>query len=118
MARKKIGDLLVEMGIIDPHQLQSALAHQRQWGGKLGKIIVEKRFTTEKAIVDALSKQLNAKVIPLRDLPPDPRALKLVPLELAKKHNLFPYQFLQEKPVDKVLVAMSDPTDLAALDEV
>src|SRR5438093_837751 len=44
--RKRLGQLLTELKVIDEHQLQSALGHQKQWGGKLGVILVQKGFCT------------------------------------------------------------------------
>jgi MSHA biogenesis protein MshE len=53
--RKRLGQLLTELGVIDEHQLQSALGHQKQWGGKLGAILVQKGFCSEDQMVSATS---------------------------------------------------------------
>ena len=74
--RKRIGQLLTELGVVDEHQLQSALGHQKQWGGKLGAILVQKGFCKEPEIVVALSKHLGMPSVVLSTATIDPRAVK------------------------------------------
>ena len=52
--RKRLGEMLVEAGMIDNMQLQSALGHQKQWGGKLGDILLEMDFISEHVLADFL----------------------------------------------------------------
>src|SRR2546430_2712882 len=72
--RKRLGQLLTELGVIDEHQLQSALGHQKQWGGKLGGILVQKGFCSEDAVVAALTKHLGIPRVKLAQVKIDPRA--------------------------------------------
>src|SRR5205814_1550652 len=64
--RKRLGQLLTELKVIDEAQLQSALGHQKQWGGKIGAILVEKGFCSEDQLVGAVGPRLP----PLRVAPP------------------------------------------------
>lgn len=114
MARKRIGEILVQAGVLDNAGLRAALAEQRRWGGPLGRTLVDMRLVTEEALVRALSQQLNFPIADLDriDIPQD--VLALVPVELAEQHNLVPFQ-REGKFLD---VAMIDPTDLGIIDEL
>jgi len=114
--RKRLGELLVEAGVIDAAQLTSALAHQRQWGVRLGQALVELRIASEKDIVHALSRKLGIEVAVLDGLSGREfeAAMKLVPRDFATKHNLLP----MADDGSVLTVAMSDPMNVVALDEL
>lgn len=115
--KKRLGELLIEAGVIDEHQLRSALGHQKQWGVKIGQALVDLKIATELQIVDALSKKLGIETMRLDLLEPSPAfeaALKLVPRELARAQNLLPVS----TDVSSVTIAMSDPTNVAIVDEI
>lgn len=112
----RIGRLLVEAGVIDPFQLRSAQQRQAELGGRLVTHLVELRFAAGSAIADALAKGLTLRRIRLEDLPPDPSALQLVNPTRAEKNELFPFYF--GEPGRTLWIAMVDPTDLQAADEV
>ncbi|HEX9048901.1 MAG TPA: hypothetical protein VF841_00035, partial [Anaeromyxobacter sp.] len=61
--RKRLGELLLEAGIIDGNQLQAALGHQRKWGGRLGQALVDLKLVSEAQIVEALAKKLGYEVV-------------------------------------------------------
>src|SRR2546426_331479 len=115
-ARLKLGELLIQEGLIDAHQLQSALGHQRQWGGRLGQILVDKRFLSEEAIADAVAKRLGMKRIDLGAMPIDPAALAKIDLKVCEEKHIFPCAIREQGKV--LWVAMEDPSDLDALDDV
>src|SRR3989304_6444701 len=110
MATKKLGELLVEAGLITNEQLDATLEEgKKQKGKRLGTLLVEKGFTTELDIAQTLAYQLN---IPYMDLPTaviDPEAIKLVPEKLASQHLLVPIS-LEKRNVIKL--AMSDPLNM------
>jgi len=62
-AKKQLGQILLEAGAIDEFQLKSALGYQKQWGGRLGKVLVENRFITEKALVEAIHQQTGIRLV-------------------------------------------------------
>jgi type IV pilus assembly protein PilB len=114
--RKRLGEMLVEAGVIDPAGLSAALAHHRQWGVRLGQALVELRIATEKDIVGALSRKLGLEATDVaalsgRDLE---APMKLLPREYATKHNLLP--IADDGTV--VTVAMSDPVNVTIIDEI
>jgi hypothetical protein len=114
MAKKKLGELLVEAGIIDELQLSSALGQQRQWGKRLGATLIEMGFVTEKDMAAVLKKQMGIECVSLEDMAPQPEALNAVKLDIAKKYNIFPVNLS-----GKILtVATSDPTDLKLADDL
>jgi hypothetical protein len=116
--RKRLGQLLTELGVIDEHQLQSALGHQKQWGGKLGGIMVQKGFCKEDEVVSALSKHLSMPAVKLSQAKVDERAVKCVSKQIAEKLHVFPYELTGSGRGEAVTIAMSDPTDLSAVDQL
>src|SRR4051812_46394704 len=116
--RKRLGQVLTESGVIDEHQLQSALGHQKQWGGKLGAILVQKGFCKEDDVVTALTKHLNMQRVRLAEVKIDPRALKCVSKAIAERLHVLPYEISGSGRSEVVTVAMSDPTDLSSVDQL
>jgi len=112
--RIKIGEILVEAGIIDKIQLSAALGEQKQWGGRLCSTIISMGFADEESISAVLGKQLKQKCISFEDLEIPSDILKLVSLETARKYNIMPIELK-----NKVLtIAISDPRDLNLIDEL
>src|SRR5438309_1887355 len=116
--RKRLGQLLTELGVVDEHQLQSALGHQKQWGGKLGAILVQKGFCKEEEVVSALSRHLGMPRVKLAEQTVDPRATKFVSRLIAEKLHVFAYEVAGVGRSEVVTIAMSDPTDLSAVDQL
>lgn len=112
--RTKIGEMLVEAGIIDKMQLIAALGEQKQWGGKLCSTIINMGFADEKSISATLEKQLKQKCISFDDIEIPADILKLVSLETARKYNIIPIELK-----NKILtIAVSDTLDLNLIDEL
>jgi type IV pilus assembly protein PilB len=115
MAVKKIGELLVESGLITEEQLAEALASVKDHRGmRLGSILVKKGYAAEIDIAQTLSFQLGIPFVDISATPVDPEAIKLVAENLAKKYNLLP--LYQDRKV--LRVAMADPLNLSAIDDV
>ena len=116
VAKKRIGEMLLEAGIIDETQLKAALGHQRQWGVRLGQALVDLKLATEADIVGALSVKYGFAVAELGALEPYAleQALKLLPREFALRNNVLP----MAADTASITVAMSDPTNLAVVDEI
>jgi hypothetical protein len=114
--KKRIGEMLLDAGIIDEAQLKAALGHQRQWGVRLGQALVDLKLATERDIVRTLSLKFGLEVANLAVLDPygHAQAVKLFPREFAVGHNVFPMW----ADTANVTVAMSDPTNLAVVDEI
>jgi len=114
MARKRIGEILIEAGVLDEAGLRAALVEQKRWGGQLGRILVEMNLVSENLLVKALSHQLTFPTVELMQQTFDPTILDLVPGDLAEQHNIVPFR-VEGKFLD---VAMSDPTNLGIIDEL
>ena len=114
MARKKLGEMLVEAGVLTEQGLRAALNEQRRWGGTLGSKLVEMKLVPEAELVRVLSLQLSMPTIDLEKLEIPPDVLTLVPAELAHEHYLMPFA----QPMKFLDVAMADPTSLGVLDEL
>ncbi|GAB4562176.1 MAG: hypothetical protein Tsb0020_10290 [Haliangiales bacterium] len=114
MARKRIGEILVQAGVLDAQGLKAALVEQRRWGGQLGRILVDLELISEDALVDALSQQLNFPTVNLDEVEIPDDVIDLISGDLAAQHRLIPFN-LQSKFLD---VAMSEPTNLGIIDEL
>lgn len=113
-AVKKLGDMLKDAGLIDDFQLQTALSHQRNWGGKLGAILIELAFVKEEDMSGVISRKLQIPYVNLFDPEISPEAFKLIKPEIAKKYHVVPVK----KEGTSLVLAMQDPFDIEATDEV
>lgn len=114
MARMRLGDMLIAAGLIDQMQLSAALAHQRQWGGRLGDVLLDKGFLDEMVLYQGLARQMNVPLVSIVQLDPPRAATTAVPVEICKKHDLFPVAISDRE----ITVAMVDPSNVAAVDEI
>jgi type IV pilus assembly protein PilB len=115
-AKKRLGEMLIEAGVIDESQLRAALGHQRQWGVRLGQALVEMKLATEADVVRALARRFGyeiAQVAAARGYPLE-QALKLVPREFALKHSVLPLA----ADGTTLTVAMSEPGNISTADEL
>jgi Type II secretion system (T2SS), protein E, N-terminal domain len=116
---RKLGELLVAAGVIDELQLKSALGHQRQWGGRIGHILLDLHFIDDLTLARTLAEQLGLEMIGLRTAPLDLAVVRFLPQALAERLLVFPVSFTPDAETGGILtVAFSDPTNLAGLDEV
>ncbi|MBJ6761305.1 general secretion pathway protein GspE [Myxococcaceae bacterium JPH2] len=115
-SRNRIGDILVKARVIDELQFRSALASLDQWGGRLARTVADLGLATEDVITEAICQGLGMPRVSLGNLTKDAGALARVDVALAEQKGVFPVSL---KDNGKTLVlAMSDPTDLATLDQV
>lgn len=117
MKRIRLGDVLVQKGLITEDQLMKALKEQKLRKTKLGETLISLGYVSEKEIVDILTAQLGIEYVELRNMKLDEAAVFLINEAVAKKYNLIPIGFDKERP-NCLRVAMSDPMDFMALDDV
>lgn len=110
---KRLGEMLVEAGLITPGQLQSAITHQKIAKGRLGSNLVALGFITEDVLMDFLAVQTGVPRIDVRTVTPPAQLLKLIPQRMAEQFSMLPVAFKEPK---SLILAMSDPLDLNALD--
>lgn len=114
MARRRLGELLIEAGLIDEATLRAALTEQRRFGGHLGRVLVDMKKVAEEALVGALSRQLAVPVIDLDNLEIPQSVIELVPGEMAETYSMIPFA----QPMKFLDVAMGDPTNQTVIDEL
>ncbi len=110
----RLGDLLVQQKLLSQEQLGVALEKQKASGRKLGRVLVENAFVSEDEISGAIARQLNIPLLDLRRAHVRPETVRLLPEQLARRFRAV----VVELKDDKVRVAMADPTDLFAYDEI
>jgi type IV pilus assembly protein PilB len=114
--RLRLGETLIEAKILEPAQLQQALAIQKKRRLRLGTILLQEGFVTEPQLVQALSRQLSIPWVSLWHIDVPDELLDLVPANVAEEFFLVPIYIRSTKDGEKALyVAMNDPTDDAAL---
>lgn len=118
--RKKVrlGDILVEKGIITPEQLQKALEEQKKRTGvMLGELLVQLGYAEQRQINDALCEHLNIEFVDMFTYEPAERVMALLDEEIMRKYTLVPMDF-DKNNAGVLKVAMSDPMNILAMDDV
>ncbi len=112
--KKRIGELLLEGGAITRDQLDIALQRQKKTGQRIGSVLISLGLLTEEKLMLAIAKKLDIPHVNLRDMVIDRDIAGVISADLARKHLLIPIF-----KINKVLtVAMYDPLDFIALDEL
>lgn len=109
-----IGEILLNMGVIKKPQLEEALRVGKRTNVRIGNAIVSLGYATEHDIALALGKQYGIDSLMLSSTIPDPEVVKLVPEAVARRHHLIPVAL----EGDKLKVAMMDPLNVFAIDEL
>ena len=116
--RKKLrlGELLVQQGLITPDQLAIALAEQRHNNIPIGRLLVRLGFVTETAIRDIMARTIGQESIDLAQVVADPEALKFVPQEFARRNRVLPIAY---DAVEQVLtIATTEIFNVVAMDQL
>jgi type IV pilus assembly protein PilB len=114
--RKRLGELLVQAGVIDELQLKSALGEQRKWGRPLGQTLVELGFVEENTLMSLLSTQLNIPAIALDQVTPSAQAIQHLDYDFCIANLCFPFNYEEKGPF--LDVAMAEPTNPALFDRI
>ena len=119
IGRKKIrlGDVLINSGVITQEQLDTALGLQKGTGRKLGEVLLDEGIATDEAITKALSSQLGIGMIDLNNVTIPKEILDLVPVAVLKKNKAIPFEYGTQGP-NVLRVAMADPMDMNAMDDI
>lgn len=114
--KKRIGDMLIEEGLITQQQLEEAFERNKELKKKIGQVLVDMGYVTEEAIAKALSRQLNIPMISLQGIKIEDDVLKLVDGDLLRKYVMIPYEYSEDN-MNMVRVAMADPMDMRGIDD-
>ncbi len=111
---EKIGELLINSGLIDSHQLNEALRIQKNTNKKLGTILVELGYVSENKLVEFLSKQYKTQSVKLDEIEVDQTLLQVIPAKLAKQYIVFPVR----REGKNLYLAMSNPADVFVVEDL
>jgi Type II secretory pathway, ATPase PulE/Tfp pilus assembly pathway, ATPase PilB len=112
--KKRLGDLLVESAIISEEQLQKALQEQSKSKQKLGDLLIAQGYITEQQLIEVLEFQLGIPHVSLYKYQIDPEITQIIPESMAKRYQAIPLH----KDGGKLMVAMADPLDYFAIEEL
>jgi type IV pilus assembly protein PilB len=110
----RLGELLVRENLISLQQLQAAQEEQRSSGGRLGYNLTKLGYIEENELTQFLSKQYGVPAINLSEFEIDPEVIRLVPKEVADKHQVIPVN----RAGASLIVAMADPSNIFAIDDL
>ncbi len=111
----RLGDLLIEHGLLTLEQLKLSLEEQKRTGRKLGRVFVESGYVTEDGISQALARQLRIPFVDFKSFTPKPDLIRLLPEAPARRFRAL---VLDQTANGRLQIGMSDPTDLQAYDEI
>jgi hypothetical protein len=114
IAQTRLGDMLLEAGLLTAEQLKMALDFQKAVGGKLGAVIAKLGFIEDSVLCNFIAKQQNLPVVNLKELVIPENLVRRLPRKLVEKHCVLPIHYED----DVLTVATSDPYDLEALEEL
>jgi len=112
----RFGEILVRAGLLDEKRLQSALAEQKKWGGRLGRVLVELGYCDEHTVVAALSRHLNLAATDIEAAPPPLDVVQLVSVQDCERYGVFPLGTDRDRR--HLRLATADPTNHDALYEL
>jgi len=112
----RLGDMLVDRGLITEDQLQQALEHQRERGHKklLGEVLIELNFLSEQEVMQALAECYGVPFISDPARIADPKVVELLPREFVEQHGILPLFNVR----DTLTIAVSEPANLYLIDEI
>lgn len=113
-AKQKIGEILIEDGLLSKAQLEEALAFQKANGGLIGKILVDKKYVAEDSLVGALGKQFKIPYIPLKNYSINADMAGMLTAEFCHEHTVVAFDCDSKK----VYVAVADPLNDAVIEKI
>jgi len=116
--RKKLGEILLQAGVISAEQLKEALEDQRRYGGHLGTILLDRRYIDEKAFLYALSQQLKIPAVDFSKSTIPEAVIHLVSQEIQEKNLVFPVATKRTPSGNVLILGMSDPTNVEIQDHI
>lgn len=114
--KKRLGDMLVDQGVVSPDQVVIAITEQRKTKKPLGQVFIDLGFVTEHVIRDTLAETFGQESIDLSSAVPDSEALAMVPKNVATRNNVVPISFNQRS--SELRLAMADVYDVMVLDRI
>lgn len=113
----RLGDCLIQKGMINEEQLNQALLKQKEIGAKLGETIVDMGLVSENDMIDVLVEQLGIEYVDVRKIKIDENAARLLKEDFLRKNALIPIGYDPLLP-NVLRVAMADPMDIIVIDDI
>ncbi|MGE3727344.1 MAG: ATPase, T2SS/T4P/T4SS family [Candidatus Sericytochromatia bacterium] len=114
LVRKRLGEILLEAGMISEDQLEEALVQQKNTSKSLGQILIESNYVTESNIKDALELQFGISYVNVKTIKLNADLLNMIPENLMRQRQIIPVNFVN----NNLTIAMVNPQDLPAIDDV
>jgi len=115
-AKRHLGQILISQGILTEDQLRIALHEQIKQKQPVGKLLVQLGFVSEATLREALSEKLGLVAVDLGQIVVDSGALRLIPRDFARRHNIFPVALDRERR--RLIAAVSDINNIVAVDQI
>ena len=112
--KKRLGEMLIESGLLSEEKLQKALVEQKKAGLKLGQFLTREGIVNEQQIIEMMSQQLKIQRYHPDDFPLDVNLVRLIPFDIAQKFQIAPLK----KKGRLLTIAMVDPLDINAMDSI
>ena len=111
---KRIGEVLLERGLITRKKLEEALAHQKEHGGLMGQVLIKLGMVTEEDVALALTAQYGFPYLPLDNYEIDIGLTALIPERIAREYCLIPI----DRIGNALTLAMADPSNVKAIEDI
>ena len=111
---KRIGEVLLERGLINHKELEQALAYQKEHGGLMGQVLIHLGFITEQEVALALTAQYGFPYLPLDNYEIDSGLTELIPEPVARQYCLIPI----DRIGNALTLAMADPSNVRAIEDI
>jgi type II secretory ATPase GspE/PulE/Tfp pilus assembly ATPase PilB-like protein len=115
-AKRHIGQILIDQGILTEDQLRNALLEQTKSKAPVGRLLVQLGFVSEATLRDALSEKLGLQSVDLGHIIVDPAALKMLPRDMARRYRMFPVAL--DRQAKRFIVALADTNNIVAVDQL
>ena len=115
-AKRHIGQILIDQGILTEDQLRIALLEQTKSKAPVGRLLVQLGFVSEATLRDALSEKLGLQSVDLAHIIVDPAALKMLPRDMARRYRMFPVAL--DRQSKRFIVALADTNNIVAVDQL
>ncbi len=114
LIRKRIGEVLLERGVINRKELEKALAYQKEHGGLMGQVLIQLGFVTEDEVALALTAQYGFPYLPLANYEIDDDLTTIIPEPVARQYCLIPV----DRIGNALTLAMADPSNVQAIEDI
>ncbi len=114
LVKKRLGEILIENGVLTPENLEEALNHQKREGGLIGQILIRMGYISEENLIAAIGKQLRVPYLPLSQYAVNSEAAEILGEDFCRKNLLMGF----DQDDKRIFLALSDPLNTQVLLEI